>query len=272
MLDANLKAYEKNGIELVINLDTGEAFATAKGYSRMASIPYSTVKNRVQKGDGTDDIQTALIPTLKGLQQGRLIPAKTIFKWALKDNQELALAMGTAGATVYLHQLAGYQFKSIITTHLPTVAETLLETAKILVQQEQMIADLTTTVTNLYLRLNKLETQADKTREGILKAFTEGLESKETTAIVKVNARKDFADVNELVRSFCLRYDQSYRNTWNKVYSEFKYRYSIDLKVRGKNRTPQISGVKIATELGLLAELYSVAQIVIADLEDNLSQ
>ena len=110
----SLTRFEQNGIELVINTETGEAFASLAGYSRMSGVDYSTLRKRVQRLKGGDNLElkTAEILTVKGLQAVTLVPANLIFKWAMGDNPDLAYSMGECGVTVYLHQLAGYKVSS----------------------------------------------------------------------------------------------------------------------------------------------------------------
>lgn len=107
----SLTRYESNGIELVINTQTGEAFATHSGYARMSEKDRTTIVKRC-KGCEPGMIKNAEILTPGGLQGCELIPAKLVFKWLMKDNPDLAEVMGEVGATVYLHQLAGYKVTS----------------------------------------------------------------------------------------------------------------------------------------------------------------
>ncbi len=109
---SNLVRYNSNGIELVINQETGAAYATQAGYLRMSGKAKSTISERVAKGFGAGNIVGAEINTPGGLQGVRLIPADLVFEWLMKDNPELAKAMGSAGATVYMHQLAGFKVSS----------------------------------------------------------------------------------------------------------------------------------------------------------------
>lgn len=110
----SLTRYDSNGIELIIDTQTGEAFATQAGYARMSGISYPTVKKRVERLKGGDRIKLkkAEIETPGGLQGVTLLPADLVFDWMFEDNPELARAMGKAGATVYMHQLAGYKVTS----------------------------------------------------------------------------------------------------------------------------------------------------------------
>lgn len=109
--NSNLQRFDRNGIELIIDRVTGEAWATVRGYARMSGRDASTVSRRT-KGDAPEAIKQAQIQTEGGLQGVALIPANICFKWAIKDNPALAEAMGTAGATIYMHQLAGFKATS----------------------------------------------------------------------------------------------------------------------------------------------------------------
>lgn len=110
---SKLTRYDNNGIELVIDNETGEAFATQAGYARMSGLSKQAISKRCQ-GVNQTELKSAEIPTTQGLRMVNLIPSKLVFKWAMKDNLDLALAMGEAGATVYMHQLAGYTVSSTI--------------------------------------------------------------------------------------------------------------------------------------------------------------
>lgn len=104
------------GIELIIDTQTGEAFASQAGYARMSGVSYPAIRKRVERlSNSTGDIgeiKTAEIRTEQGIIAVTLLPARLVYKWSLSDNIELAEAMGTVGATVYLHRLAGYQVSS----------------------------------------------------------------------------------------------------------------------------------------------------------------
>ena len=107
----DLQRFDKDGIELVINTRTGEAFATQSGYARMSGLSQQAINKRCNTYN-LDNFKTAEIETVKGFKTYNLIPAKLAFKWAITDKPELAEAMGEAGATVYIHQLAGFKVTS----------------------------------------------------------------------------------------------------------------------------------------------------------------
>src|SRR4028118_1027005 len=109
----NLTRFETiDGVELVIDTQTGESFATQAGYVRMSGKSKSTVSERMQKGVRLGEIKEDQIQTAGGVQRVRLIPADVVYEWLFDDNPALAKTMGKAGATVYMHQLAGFHVSS----------------------------------------------------------------------------------------------------------------------------------------------------------------
>jgi hypothetical protein len=104
-----------DGIEVVIEHATQAAYFTVRGYARMSGKAQSTVQSRIDRlseGERNSTTKTAEVLTPGGLQGVRLIPAKLAFKWAIKDNPDLAERMGECGATVFAYQLAGYQLSA----------------------------------------------------------------------------------------------------------------------------------------------------------------
>jgi hypothetical protein len=111
----NLERFDRNGIELVIDRKTGEAWATLGGYARMSGVAKNTLANRLSrgfKGVHKGSLKTCELQTPGGLQRVHLLPANTVFDWLVQDNTELARTMGAVGATVYMHQLAGFKIDS----------------------------------------------------------------------------------------------------------------------------------------------------------------
>ena len=81
----------------------------------MSGIAKNTLANRLSrgyKGVHKSSLPTAEIQTQGGLQGVHLLPAEIVFSWSTDDKPDLALAMGKVGATVYMHQLAGFKIDS----------------------------------------------------------------------------------------------------------------------------------------------------------------
>lgn len=84
-MSTNLARFEsEDGIELVIDLVTGEAFATQSGYARMSGKAKSTISKRVKNELGI--LEKVEIETLGGLQKTVLIPVHKSINWLIKDN------------------------------------------------------------------------------------------------------------------------------------------------------------------------------------------
>ena len=109
---SSLQRYDQDGLELVIDTQTGEAFASIKGYARMSGLSKQAISQRVQKLVNQNTVKSAEIDTGYGVKAVNLIPAELVFEWMMGDNPKLALEMGKAGATLYLYGVAGYQVKA----------------------------------------------------------------------------------------------------------------------------------------------------------------
>jgi hypothetical protein len=160
-----LTRFDQDGIELVIDTATGAAYATQSGYARMSGKDRTTIVKRC-KGCEQDAVKTAEIQTLGGLQGCELIPADVVFKWLMRDNVELAETMGSVGATVYLHQLAGYKISSSaiapVTHALP---QTYVEALKALVQAEEEKEALALENSLQAAQIDELEEDVDRLSE-----------------------------------------------------------------------------------------------------------
>lgn len=109
---SNLTRFQNDGIELVIDTQTGEAFATQSGYARMSGLTVRGVGKRFEKLVNSGNLKTDEVDTGYGFKLVNLIPADMVYDWLFADNPPLAKVMGKIGATVYMHQLAGYTISS----------------------------------------------------------------------------------------------------------------------------------------------------------------
>ena len=160
-----LTRFDQDGVELVIDTATGAAYATQSGYARMSGKDRTTIVKRC-KGCEQNTVKTAEIQTLGGLQGCELIPADVVFKWLMKDNVELAETMGSVGATVYLHQLAGYKISSnAIAPTTPALPQTYVEALKALVQAEEEKEALALENSMQAVQIDELEEDVDRLSE-----------------------------------------------------------------------------------------------------------
>ena len=80
----NLTRFDNDGIELLINTQTGEAFSTQAGYTRMSGLSQQAVNKRC-RGYNQDKLINTKIKTLGGSQDVIVIPVKTASDWLLAD-------------------------------------------------------------------------------------------------------------------------------------------------------------------------------------------
>ena len=183
---SNLTLFTQFGLEIVVNTDTGEAFCTQAAYCRMSGKAVSTISERMTSLRNSE-VQSAEILTNAGLRSVRLIPAKLAFRWAIKDNPQLAESMGECGATVYFHQMAGYKVSSTAVESQPIVSqqpklveplsrELQLKACEMLFKINERSPDDRTTVTLKAHLTNLIEADQQASGEPQLLSVTEVLE------------------------------------------------------------------------------------------------
>lgn len=106
----NLSRFDgENDIELVIDPNTGESFATASGYARMSGISRATVQMRL-KGVNSGLVKQSYFKTKThgGLQGVQLLSEDLICQWLPKDNPEMATQLMKQGVRMCLQKMAGF--------------------------------------------------------------------------------------------------------------------------------------------------------------------
>lgn len=132
----NLARFDHDGIELLINTETGESFATVSGYARMVGKNQTTISKRLKGMNKTPEkqVQTQTrggvqgyeflsgkevqVETTQGLQTVTLIGEDLICEWLPKDNHDMASKVLRLGVRMFLHTIAGFQVKSDAITEL----------------------------------------------------------------------------------------------------------------------------------------------------------
>lgn len=259
-----LSVFEKDGLEIVIDLKTGASYATQSAYARMSGKSKSTISERMH-GVREEDILTAEIQTRGGLQRVRLIPARLAFQWALKDNQALAAKMGEAGCTVFFHQIAGYKVTSQEDFIKP---QSQLEILSLAVQQLVELDKRQKEIEqqNVLLTANLQSVQSD-VKEIQDRAYKAEKELKALPSATKECPRRTVrTNINTLVRTYCYSTALSHREAWNNLYREFRDRCHIDLKIRAANGSCR--PLDIAEALDVLDDLCAVAQEIMGGTDD----
>jgi hypothetical protein len=130
-----LKRFDNDGIELLINTETGESFASISGYARMSGKGKSTISRRLT-GVASGDTKTAEIQTGQGVQSVALVNEDLIAKWLPKDNPVVATQLMKLGVRVFLHKMAGFEIKSEV-IGVPKTPQTYLDALRALVAAEE---------------------------------------------------------------------------------------------------------------------------------------
>lgn len=105
----DLVQFIKDGIEVYVDHNTGETFASVSGYSRMANKAQSTISERLAHRKTL--AKTAEVQTAQGLQPHRLLSEDTITDWLPQDNPVVASQMLKLGVRKFMHTIAGYKHK-----------------------------------------------------------------------------------------------------------------------------------------------------------------
>ena len=204
MANSSLQRFDHDGIELIIDTQTGESFASIKGYARMSGKSHNAIimrLNRLSKEDSKGvtsessnhpQIQTEgelqggntkgvtsessnhpQIQTEGGLQSVRLISEDLICQWLPKDNPELASQVLKLGVRLFLHTLAGFQVKSEAIAEVRQLESQIVKLSEekqileeLIKTQKTMIADFSSKNSMLdYKRLVIEELHAEKERD-----------------------------------------------------------------------------------------------------------
>ena len=174
MAVSSLQRFDQDGIELIIDTQTGESFASQAGYARMSGVDYSTIRKRVERlGVTLEPLKRSQIDTVDGFRAVTLIPEDLICQWLVKDNLELALKVMQLGVRLFLHTLAGFRVKSEAIAEVRQLESQIVKLSEekqileeLIETQKAMIADFSSKNSMLdYKRLVIEELHAEKERD-----------------------------------------------------------------------------------------------------------
>ena len=174
MAVSSLQRFDQDGIELIIDTQTGESFASQAGYARMSGVDYSTIRKRVERlGVTLEPLKRSQIETVDGFRAVTLIPEDLICQWLVKDNLELALKVMQLGVRLFLHTLAGFRVKSEAIAEVRQLESQIVKLSEekqileeLIETQKTMIADFSSKNSMLdYKRLVIEELHAEKERD-----------------------------------------------------------------------------------------------------------
>ena len=102
----DLVRYDNNGLELLIDTNTGEVFASQNGFARMVGVSKPAISNWV--GVNQIPLKNAEVLTPGGLQGVNLLDERAMLTGIAKYKPELIMSFAQAGLRLYLHAIAGY--------------------------------------------------------------------------------------------------------------------------------------------------------------------
>lgn len=159
-LMSNLTRFDRDGIELVINTQTGESYASVSGYARMAGKDKSTISRRTVAESG---VLMAEIQTPGGLQGVALIPESLICQWLPNDNPDMAAKMMRLGVRVFMHEIAGYRVTSKAVAP-PALTKRELSEAELEIEKIKALGQINPGVAIAYLKKETAEIYLERSR------------------------------------------------------------------------------------------------------------
>lgn len=175
-----LERFDHNNIELIIDTQTGESYASISGYARMVGKHQSTISRRVQAMQGLV-LKEAQIQTAGGLQGVALIPEDLICEWMPNDNPELDKRLRKLGVRSFLHKLAGFEISSTaVSTNqkfdnkkLDLILETLIEIKQENLEMKNQIEDMNArlTVTTIEKENLEIKLEEEQTITNVVRQF-----------------------------------------------------------------------------------------------------
>lgn len=141
----NLTIFEQNGLELVINTETGEVFASQSALARMVGASRQAINKWITVNE--IEQKNAEIFTTTGLKTVNLVSEDAIYRAFSKYKPELLVQCAKAGLRIYLHRLAGFEVTSSAVQpqyQVPkSYAEALLEAGRLALENDLLSTKIT---------------------------------------------------------------------------------------------------------------------------------
>jgi hypothetical protein len=233
---ANLQRYDNEGIELIIDLETGESFASISGYARMAGKAQSTISERAQKAHRSEEIKEAEVDTGHGVKLHRLIPENLIAEWLIEDNPEMAKQMLMMGVRMFIHNMAGYKYQVVEQTPAPFDMKLLKDLIKEAVDDAARP------------QLERIERYQEACDDHLGTGFV----------INSVASRQKYPEEEMTSAEFCRR-----KGLDKSLWATFAKRYGQFVRVGLKETPPKKHG-----KLMILGELYYYAEMALVSVMD----
>lgn len=106
-----LQNFNSGNLELTINTETGEAYASQSSLARMCNVSETAIRKWVASNQIA--VLEAEINTGSGIQGSNLLDENAIYVALSKYKPTLLIQCAKAGLRIYLHGLAGYRYQVV---------------------------------------------------------------------------------------------------------------------------------------------------------------
>lgn len=226
----NLQRYKKDGLELIIDINTGEVFASQNAIARMCQVS----KEAIRKWKGVNQIPaiTAEIFTSGGLQGVNLFDEDAIYEALAKYNPNVLAKCAKAGLRIFLHGIAGYKYEVVEEHKIP---QTYLEALKALVASEEKKLKLKQENALLEEENKQLSEAVDELFEysSIMRVAKYNQCSEKAFSWRKLKAASIVLDL-EIKKVPCPRFEVKnlyHHNAWRYVYPQYQLPETTTLRI-----------------------------------------
>lgn len=201
----NLQRYDNNGLELVIDTQTGECFSSIRAMGRMVEVADTTISRYIKRTFGTaalNGLKMAEVPTATGVKTAALLDESQILEVIAKYKPKLIMTFAGCGLRIYLHGLAGYKYQAVEEKPKHDIPQTYADALMLAAKQAKQ------------LELQAAKIEADKPKV----EFAEAVEVSETDLEFNEFAKvlgwgrnrlmKKLRELNILMKNSCLPYQR----------------------------------------------------------------
>ena len=240
-MSEELQVFNFNDRDVRIVDKEGSPWFVAKDVCKVLGIKNHKMTVKELDSDEKDLIE---LSTRGGVQRVRVVSESGLYYIMRSSYKPIAKKFDKWLRSVVIPSI---REKGYYSTKPLTSAEMLLAAAEELVKHERQLKDHEE-------RISMIEEQQRDAMDALMDVEFADEEPDEKTLRAKIN---------QLVRAYCLATGTEYQELWNRIYTDFKYRYHIDLKKRAKNRG--LKPIDLADQLGGMSELFKVASQICRD-------
>lgn len=240
-----VNAFAFEGHPVRVELFDGDPWWVVKDVAQVLGYAESSDPNKLVQSVPEEWKGRKRIPTPGGMQEMSCLSEQGLYFFLARSDKPSALPFQKWIAGEVLPQIrktGQYAVKP------KTVVELLLDSAKILVEQERKLVVLETNHATLVGRVEAIETRA--------KAGTTSL-ALIPDPNVDAGAVTRRKLIGRVVRGYCLTTGAAYNDAYRALYREYRDRFGVDLMARARNRDAK--PLDVAEELDCLDALYAVA-------------